>query len=965
MNDNSLRTVSIPEEAAVELPESSSPPLQFALSHFETLSCDRTFLEAIPSGVVLIEDTARRVVDYNDRACADLGYSRAEFGDLRLEEILGSPPDVPLPHPPGPASSVSAVMRRRKNGEFCFAEMTRLPLVRDGKEFTVLFLLDVTAILLEREALARQEQYHQALLASLPSAAWLLDTEGRFIAANELYVAAAGLDDPREVRGRHFDAVWPPHLSAKFGQDFTKVMKTQQPVRHEAVAIAINGPERIYSASLAPITWNGNLLGVAGVAHDISDLKETIADLHKLEVQLRTLAENSPDYIVRFDAEGRLLYVNSAFARRMKLQHRNIAGKLYGEVFDPNPGTLKLLDLVDEVRKLGNPREIEIHVPARETDDGNGIRTLHVHVVPEKDEAGRLCGVLTIGRDITHRLELEQRLTERAGQFRALADNSPDFIIRFDSELRRLYANPRAMGVAGGTETFRIGQTPDDGSPVIDLPRYKSLVRRVFETGKTAEAEFQIRMDGGIGTVSTLFAPETDESGRVQSVLSVSRDVSASVEQREHIQRLAFTDTLTGLANRASYQQRLRSVLASEAAGYDTIGLMLLDVDHFKDVNDTRGHSCGDDLLKQIAERLRACVRDSDILARLGGDEFVVLVPRADDAEMKGIADRILDAMKTPFRLEREELVVTCSVGIATVPRNGCDVDDLLRSADEALYEAKRNGRSNAQFYRSELSNRTMERVELGRSLRYALANEEFRLLFQPKCLLSDGRLIGVEALLRWEHPTRGLLTPDQFIEIAEDSGEIVEIGRWVLAQACSIVARLNRRLASPITMAVNISPKQIIAGTLLDHLMQSLERSDCRPEWIEIEITERTFLHGSAGVCETLNAISKAGVSIALDDFGMGHSSFGYIDRFPIDVIKIDRGFISRIEDDPRKASFVRGIIAFAELMELDIVAEGIETAGQADLLRSYGCGIGQGYFYGKPSPMLALLRRYGFCCE
>ncbi|MGV7213160.1 putative bifunctional diguanylate cyclase/phosphodiesterase [Bradyrhizobium sp. UFLA05-112] len=645
----------------------------------------------------------------------------------------------------------------------------------------------------------------------------------------------------------------------------------------------------------------------------------------------------------------------------IELRPEAVYGKTLNEIWpSAGEGLARFIEAIDTVSTTGESQVLEMQVPV----ESAVLRMHHISIVAEWDRNGAVQGVLAIGRDITERRSMEEQLAQREQEFRALAKNSPDAIVRFDSGLRRLYINPAAQAITGPAYNYGVGCTPDHGSPVIDVVRFKALLQEVFDRGEQREAEFKVRKVDGIGTVNARFVPEVGESGQVQTVLAVSRDITASVNQRERIQRLAYSDSLTGLANRALLYDRVRDELSVGPNTRGGVGLMLLDIDHFKDVNDTLGHSRGDELLKEVASRLSACIRETDTLARLGGDEFVILVANIrDDAELQEIAERIQRAMAPVFRLSGSELFVSCSIGITTVVSGEWDIDELMGSADEALYEAKRNGRNKAQFYRPELSQQTMEKVALGQALRQALDRREFSLVFQPKCRLGDGHLVGVEALLRWKHPTLGPLSPDRFISVAEESGQIVEIGRWVLERACAAIVRQNKYRAQPITMAVNISPRQITTGALTEHIAPALEASGCPPAWLEIEITEGMMLQDSESVQETLSAISRMGVSIAVDDFGTGHSALAYIDRFPINVVKIDRSFTMSIDRDPRKAAVVRAFVSLADALDLDVVAEGVETAEQVRLLRKFGCEIGQGYFYSKPMTALALARRYGLC--
>jgi diguanylate cyclase (GGDEF)-like protein len=380
---------------------------------------------------------------------------------------------------------------------------------------------------------------------------------------------------------------------------------------------------------------------------------------------------------------------------------------------------------------------------------------------------------------------------------------------------------------------------------------------------------------------------------------------------------------------------------------------MLLDLDRFKAVNDTMGHPAGDELLRVAAIRLTECVRADDMVARLGGDEFAILLPEMPaGTDLGKIAGKILDAFRKPFVLEGNEVFVSASMGIAVYPDDSSDADDLIKQADTAMYLAKRSGRNNFRFYSKELTVLASERFALESELRRAVERNELELYFQPKVWLADGALIGSEALLRWNHPQRGMVLPDQFIAIAEDSGLIMEIGEWVFREACQAAQAWNAPDMPLHKVAINLSARQFQSGDLAKTVSRILEETNCLPEWIELEITESMLLDEHGEVLQILNQFQELGIAIAIDDFGTGYSSLSYLARYPINTLKIDRLFVSSIAEDPHRAELVRAIISIAHSLGLIVVAEGVDTTEQAAYLRERGCQIAQGYLYSKPMP-------------
>jgi diguanylate cyclase (GGDEF)-like protein len=419
---------------------------------------------------------------------------------------------------------------------------------------------------------------------------------------------------------------------------------------------------------------------------------------------------------------------------------------------------------------------------------------------------------------------------------------------------------------------------------------------------------------------------------------------------------MAFYDALTALPNRALFNDRLHQMITDASWHGHRAGVMVLDLDRFKAVNDTLGHPTGDVLLREAAARLTRSVRTYDTVARLGGDEFAILLPEIRSGDDLGrVASKIVHAFKEPFLLEGKEVFVTTSIGIAVYPADSEDGDDLLKQADSAMYFAKRSGRNTFRFYSKDMTDLSNEKLLLESDLRRGFARAELELYYQPKVSLIDGMLIGSEALLRWNHPQRGMVPPDKFISIAEDSGLIVEIGEWVLRDACSVAHEWNGHGKPMHKVAINLSARQFQSNDLVRTVRKALKDTHCQPEWIELEITESLLMDEDSEVLETLNKFREMGITVAIDDFGTGYSSLSYLARFPIDTLKIDRSFTSKVTEGGHHSELVKAIISIAKSLNQKVVAEGVETVEQVEKLQAYGCHIAQGYLYSKPVPKTA----------
>lgn len=436
---------------------------------------------------------------------------------------------------------------------------------------------------------------------------------------------------------------------------------------------------------------------------------------------------------------------------------------------------------------------------------------------------------------------------------------------------------------------------------------------------------------------------------KTEAVLISFTDTTEVRETERQLQYIATHDALTGLPNRHQLQQRLATALAH--AYEQKVAVIFLDLDHFKNVNDTAGHAAGDGLLCDVARRLSSCIRATDMLARLGGDEFVIVVEEFDTAQhLKELADRILTKMREPFVIDQHQYHLGTSIGISVFPHDGTDGPTLLRCADSAMYLAKELGRNNYQFFTSDLMIRAQHRYTLERNLRRALVDEEFLLYYQPKVSLSDGKIVGAEALIRWQMPEMGLIAPNEFIPFSEEIGLIVPMGRWVLAKACEQAQKWRQEFDTDFKISVNISPKQFQDPKLPQFILDVLLESGLPAHALQLEITEGLLMVEAEHLSSVFDAIKTLGISISLDDFGTGFSSLSYLQRFPIDNLKIDRSFIHEIPENQDSVVLTKAIIAMSSALGMSVTAEGVENLAQQDFLKEAGCDEIQGFYFSKP---------------
>ena len=469
----------------------------------------------------------------------------------------------------------------------------------------------------------------------------------------------------------------------------------------------------------------------------------------------------------------------------------------------------------------------------------------------------------------------------------------------------------------------------------------------------------EIQAKSGDYLVAEFHVTPLVKDGAIQGLLGVARDITERKRAESTIRQLAYHDALTSLPNRTLFEDRLRVALAQAHRSGDMLAVMFLDLDHFKIVNDTLGHGDGDKLLRSVAEDLSRLVREGDTVARVGGDEFTLLLPGIGSTrDAMEVAERILECLKLPRMLGGHEFQVTTSIGITVYPADGADVETLLRNADTAMYRAKESGRDTCQLYSPGMNATILERLALENDLRHALERNELEVYYQPIVNVQSGEITGAEALVRWHHPTRGLVSPDDFIPVAEESGAIVPIGQWIFAEACRRAQEWRSSGLGMLRVSVNLSARQLQQEDLVTQLAAILAETGLPLDLLQIEITEGAVMKNVDFIIETLTELRKMGIRLAVDDFGTGYSSLSYLKRFPIDSVKIDRSFVRDLATDPNDAAIVTTIIAMARSLNLKVIAEGVETVDQLDFLRRRGCDDFQGYLVSPPIPAKAFQR-------
>lgn len=558
--------------------------------------------------------------------------------------------------------------------------------------------------------------------------------------------------------------------------------------------------------------------------------------------------------------------------------------------------------------------------------------------------------VHNLTREIIERKNAEQQLRLSAAVF---ANNSEAIVIT-DEHNNIVRVNDAFHRISGYTEEEVIGRNPRIfASGRMDKKFYRNMWDTLLKKNGWSGEIWNARKNGEIFPEWLILSLVRDERGRITNYIAIYSDISERKKEEEQIQFLASHDVLTRLPNRYLLTDRLEQALALGERTRTRVGLLFVDLDHFKNINDSLGHDVGDELLRQVARRMSACFRRSDTIARLGGDEFVaVLSEIASENEAASVAEKMLEAFGEKFIVEEHQLTISPSIGISIFPDDGNNPVTLMRNADIAMYRAKAQGRNTFQFYRAEMTAHATERLQLEIQLRHAIERGELSLHYQPQIDLSTGEMNGVEALVRWNHPDLGMVSPARFIPIAEDSGLIIEIGEWVLRTACLQGLRWQAQGYREIQIAVNVSGVQFTRGHIAERVRDILDETGFDPRLLELEITESVLMTSGESSLDIMNSLKSLGLSLALDDFGIGYSSLSRLKTFPLDYLKVDQSFVRDIATDPNDAAIVRAVLSMSREMDLKVIAEGVETDEQLEFLRTLQCRTFQGYLFSRPVP-------------
>ncbi len=808
---------------------------------------------------------------------------------------------------------------------------------------------DIIDLKQAQDALAARESQLRAIMDGVPAPVAYIDRDERCQYVNRTFLHYFGLTQEQVTELRLRDVVG--HGIYQSAQVMLARALHGESTSFDRLVPGANGVRRWMTIRVVPdMSAEREIAGAFVLMNDIHGLKQAQEALRASEAELRLIMDNVPARVAYIDRDYRFRFLNRHNEEWLSESRKELTGRRIGEVVGEARGR-QLQPLLTRVLAGETISTEQLLVQP------NGEqRWESIHLAPNRDAEGNVIGIYAAHTDIHDQKRNEEALRRANWMLSSHINNTPLAVLEWDRDFRLVRWSPQAEHIFGWRAEEVLGM-PLTGSQLThesDREAVVELINKLMagEEPRATGLNRNYRKDGETIWCEWYHSCLLDEQGRIVSILSFVQDVSSRIQAEERLQYLATRDALTGLPNRVLLQERLTQAIATARRSGQRVGVLFIDLDRFKNVNDTLGHRIGDELLKRVTAALSHALREADLLARLGGDEFMVIVEDFDDPEvLNRVAQKLQDAISQPFRIEQHDIYVTSSIGISVYPDDGDAPEALLKHADVAMYRSKELGRNTYQFFDADLAAHRLEQHTLEAALRTAVKENALTLHYQPVVRFADKAIVGAEALLRWHDPEHGDIAPQVFIPLAEESGLIHVLGEWVLRTAALQCAAWHEA-GLALTVSVNLSGRQFYREDLAQRISEIVREAGCKPEWVELEVTESSLLHDLDSIKKVLQKLREEGFAVAIDDFGTGYSSLSHLKHFPIDTLKIDISFIADIETDAGDAAITEAIIALARGLGLRVVAEGVATREQFEFLGARGCHCFQGFLASEALP-------------
>ncbi|MBN1471402.1 MAG: PAS domain S-box protein [Syntrophaceae bacterium] len=764
--------------------------------------------------------------------------------------------------------------------------------------------------------------------------------KSKFVYVSELYQKITGYSD-KDLLGEYSLNYIFPDDREKVRNQAIRCLKRESFEPYEYRFIRKDNELRYILETVTSIMYKGNL-ATLGSFMDITERKI-------MEEKYSSILENIQEGYFEVDLAGNFTFFNDSVCRVLGYSREELAG-MNNRQYTDQKNAEKVFQAYNQVYKSGIPlKEFGWHITRK---DGQK-RYIEGSISLLKDSAEKIIGFRGITHDVTERKRAEEALRQSEEKYRNILENIQEAYFEVDLAGNFIFFNDSLCRITGSSREELTGANYKQFSDIENSKNVFQVFNKVFNTGEAKEGFdwLIIRKDGTKRYIEASVSLKKDSKGNPSGFKGIIRDISERKRIEQELNHLATHDALTGLPNRMMFSQLLDHAIQSAHRNKKQLAVLFVDLDRFKVINDSLGHEAGDKLLKEMAQRFKQSLRTVDVVGRLGGDEFIILVEDFNDLKQLGIfAHKILATVIQPFNIMEEECRVTASIGISVFPKDGQDEQSLMKNADIAMYFAKEEGKNNFQFYSESIRSMSNERLTIESNLRHAMERNEFYLDYQAKLDLKTKEITGVEALLRWNNPYLGMVTPTQFIPIAEETGMIVPIGRWVIKTACAQNVAWQKQGLPPVCMSVNLSLRQLMNENFIQDVKNILNETPMSPNLLELELTESMIMNKPERLVPVLMKIKELGVRMAIDDFGTGYSSLARIKNFPINTLKVDRSFIRNIPNDMDNKAITEAVIVMGKSLKLTVVAEGVETKEQEKFLQDQVCDEMQGFYFSKP---------------